>query len=48
MLVTGAGPIGLGVTAMVKLTFGFDAPVLITDLVDYRLQLAERLGARPN
>jgi len=47
VLVTGAGPIGLGVTAMVKLTFGFDTPVLITDLVDYRLKLAERLGAKP-
>lgn len=47
VLVTGAGPIGLGVLAMAKLTLGRDVPVFITDLVPYRLALAERLGGIP-
>lgn len=47
LLVTGAGPIGLGILAMAKILFGPDFPVLITDLNRYRLDLAEELGGRP-
>ncbi len=47
LLVAGAGPIGLGVLAMAKLTLGEEFPVYITDLVPYRLALAERLGGLP-
>jgi threonine 3-dehydrogenase len=47
MVVTGAGPIGLGMAAMAKLTFGAGFPVAIADVVPWRLQLAETLGARP-
>lgn len=47
VLVTGSGPIGLGVLAMAKLLLGEDMPVLITDMVPYRLKLAERLGGLP-
>src|SRR5258708_27825956 len=44
MLVSGAGPIGLGMLAMAKITFGQDFPVLITDILPRRLQFAEQLG----
>ena len=44
MLVLAAGPIGLGILAMAKIIYGKDFPVLITDIVDYRLELAEKLG----
>ncbi len=47
LLVTGAGPMGLGVLTMAKLLLGKDMPVLISDLIPYRLALAERLGALP-
>lgn len=47
VLVTGAGPVGLGVVAMVRLTFPEQVPVYISDLVPYRLRLAEALGAIP-
>lgn len=47
VLVAGAGPIGLGVLAMSKLLLGEDMPVVITDVVPYRLALAERLGGLP-
>lgn len=47
VVITGAGPIGLGVLAMTKLLLGRDTPALITDLVPYRLDLAERLGGLP-
>ena len=47
LLVAGAGPIGLGVLAMAKLLLGEAVPVIITDMVPYRLELAERLGGRP-
>lgn len=47
MVVAGAGPIGLGMAAMAKLTFGRDFPAAICDVVPWRLQLAERLGALP-
>ncbi|UOE46546.1 alcohol dehydrogenase catalytic domain-containing protein [Mucilaginibacter sp. SMC90] len=47
MLVLAAGPIGLGILAMAKIIYGKDFPVLITDIVDYRLELAEKLGGLP-
>jgi threonine dehydrogenase-like Zn-dependent dehydrogenase len=47
LLVTGAGPIGLGILAMAKLLLGQDFPVLISDLIPYRLGLAETLGGLP-
>ncbi|MGC4191285.1 MAG: alcohol dehydrogenase catalytic domain-containing protein [Thermomicrobiales bacterium] len=47
VLVCGAGPIGLGVLAMAKTILGHDIPVLITDFVPYRLDLAAKLGGIP-
>lgn len=47
LLIPGAGPIGLGVLAMAKLLLGEDLPVLISDVVPYRLELAERMGGLP-
>lgn len=47
MVVTGAGPIGLAVLAMTKLVLGQDIPAVISDVSEYRLQLAERLGGKP-
>ncbi len=47
VLVAGAGPIGLGVLAMARLMLGEAVPVYITDVVPYRLALAERMGGRP-
>lgn len=44
LLITGAGPIGLGILAMAKIIFGHDFPVLIAEVVPYRLDLAEKLG----
>ncbi len=47
VLVAGAGPIGLGVLAMAKIMLGDAVPVYITDVVSYRLALAERMGGVP-
>jgi len=47
LLITGAGPIGLGVLAMAKIFIGKETPVLISDFIPYRLELAERLGGLP-
>lgn len=47
VLVSGAGPIGLGVLAMAKLILGSDVPVFITDFVPYRLELAKKLNGIP-
>ena len=47
LLVLGAGPIGLGVLAIAKIIMGHQLKVLITDVVPYRLELAERLGGLP-
>ena len=47
ILIPGAGPIGLGVLAMAKLLLGQDIPVVISDVVPYRLELAERMGGLP-
>ena len=46
-LVSGAGPIGLGMLAMLKVILGMDTPVVITDVIPYRLALAERMGGLP-
>jgi threonine dehydrogenase-like Zn-dependent dehydrogenase len=45
--VSGAGPIGLGVLAAAKIVLGMDTPVLVADLVPYRLALVEQLGGIP-
>jgi len=47
LLVMGAGPIGLGVLAMAKIVLGKDLPVVVADLVPYRLNLVEQLGGLP-
>ncbi len=47
VLVSGAGPLGLGVLAMAKTLLGEEVPVFITDLAPYRLKLAEQLGGIP-
>jgi len=47
VLIPGAGPIGLSLLAMVKLMLGRDIPVVISDVVPYRLKLAETLGGLP-
>jgi len=47
LLVVGAGPIGLAVLTMAKIVIGQQLKVLITDIVSYRLKLAERLGGLP-
>jgi threonine dehydrogenase-like Zn-dependent dehydrogenase len=47
LYIAGAGPIGLGTLAMAKILYGDEFPVLISDMVPYRLALAERLGGRP-
>jgi threonine 3-dehydrogenase len=47
VIVSGAGPIGLGVLAMAKILLGDHVPVFITDMIPYRLALAERLGGKP-
>jgi threonine dehydrogenase-like Zn-dependent dehydrogenase len=47
LLVLGAGPIGLGVLAMAKIILGRQVKVFLTDMVPYRLKLAEQLGGLP-
>jgi threonine dehydrogenase-like Zn-dependent dehydrogenase len=47
VLITGAGPVGLGMLAMARLLLGAAIPVLIADIIPYRLALAERLGGVP-
>lgn len=47
LLVTGAGPVGLGMLAMAKLLLGASTPVLISDMLPYRLALSEQLGGIP-
>jgi threonine 3-dehydrogenase len=47
LLVLGAGPIGLGVLVMAKIILGNQLKVVISDVVPYRLKLAERLGGLP-
>ena len=47
ILIPGAGPVGLGILAMAKILIGPDLPVVISDVVPYRLALAEKLGGLP-
>jgi len=47
VIVSGAGPVGLGMVAMAKLLFGSDVSLLVSDISPYRLALAERLGGKP-
>jgi len=47
ILIPGAGPVGLGILAMAKILLGHDVPVVISDIVPYRLDLAEKLGGLP-
>ena len=47
IVVAGAGPIGLGMVAMAKLTFGADFPIVVFDIIAWRLALAEGLGGLP-
>jgi threonine dehydrogenase-like Zn-dependent dehydrogenase len=47
LLVLGAGPIGLGVLAMAKIILGRQVKIYVTDIVPYRLKLAEQLGGLP-
>lgn len=47
IIVTGAGPIGLGILAMLRILLGNDIPLVIADFVDYRLKLVENLGGLP-
>jgi threonine 3-dehydrogenase len=44
--IAGAGPVGLGALAMAKILLGQDMPVIVSDLVPYRLDLARGLGGR--
>ena len=45
--IAGAGPIGLGLVAMTKITFGADFPVAVSDASAWRLEHAESFGATP-
>lgn len=47
VLIPGAGPIGLGVLAMARLLLGEDVRVVISDVVPYRLKMAEAMGGLP-
>ncbi|MEO7839972.1 MAG: alcohol dehydrogenase catalytic domain-containing protein [Anaerolineales bacterium] len=47
VVVTGAGPIGLGILAMLRILLGEDISVIIADFVDYRLKLIESLRGLP-
>ncbi|HZG68520.1 MAG TPA: alcohol dehydrogenase catalytic domain-containing protein [Herpetosiphonaceae bacterium] len=47
VIVAGAGPVGLGMLAMLRVLLGDQVPVLIGDLIPYRLELAARLGGTP-
>jgi threonine dehydrogenase-like Zn-dependent dehydrogenase len=47
LLVMGAGPIGLAILAMAKIILGQALPVIVADVVPYRLKLAEQLGGLP-
>lgn len=47
ILIAGAGPVGLGLVAMVPLLLGKDVKVFVTDIAPYRLKLCESFGAIP-
>jgi threonine dehydrogenase-like Zn-dependent dehydrogenase len=44
IFIAGAGPIGLGLLVMARLTFGFDVAVHITDIAQWRRDYAAQLG----
>ena len=44
LLIVGAGPIGLGVLLMAKRMLAPDLPVIISDLIPYRLKMAAAMG----
>ncbi len=45
--IAGAGPVGLGALIMSQIRFGPDVPVHISDVSDWRLDLAASFGAEP-
>jgi threonine 3-dehydrogenase len=45
--IAGSGPVGLGLAAMCRLILGAAIPVLVSDVNQYRLMLADSLGAVP-
>jgi threonine 3-dehydrogenase len=45
--IAGAGPIGLGLLVVARLTLGADVPVYISDLSPWRIEYAARLGGTP-
>ena len=45
--IAGAGPIGLGLLVMCRITFGDDFVIQISDISPWRLAYAETFGARP-
>jgi threonine 3-dehydrogenase len=45
--VAGAGPIGLGLVVVARLVFGDDVPVHVSDMSEWRRDLAGRLGGIP-
>ncbi len=47
VVIAGAGPVGLGMLAMTRVLLGDELPVLIGDMIPYRLELAARLGGTP-
>lgn len=47
VLVSGAGPVGLGILALAKITFGPDVPVFVSDISPWRLEMVEKLGGKP-
>ncbi len=47
VVVAGAGPMGLGVLAVIRIRLGEGVPVAITDVSPYRFSLAEQLGGLP-
>ncbi|MCA1596699.1 MAG: alcohol dehydrogenase catalytic domain-containing protein [Chloroflexi bacterium] len=47
IVIAGAGPIGLGVLAMSRIILDKTIPIFISDVVPYRLALADELGGTP-
>jgi threonine dehydrogenase-like Zn-dependent dehydrogenase len=47
MIIMGAGPIGLGMLAMAKIMLGQHVPIFISDIMQWRLNFAEKMGGLP-
>ncbi|HVX44013.1 MAG TPA: alcohol dehydrogenase catalytic domain-containing protein [Mycobacteriales bacterium] len=47
ILITGAGPIGIGLLSMAKVRYGAEFPVYISDVSPWRRELAASLGGTP-